>query len=50
MHIPNIHALNRILTHDPGFLASEDILCLRPLGYCDRLINQLKEEIAELEI
>jgi hypothetical protein len=37
-HIPNIHALCVIRTHDPGFRASEDSTCLRPLGYRDRLI------------
>jgi hypothetical protein len=36
IHIPNIHALSGIRTHDPGFRASEDSTCLRPLGYCDR--------------
>jgi hypothetical protein len=38
---PNIHALSEIRTHDPGFLASEDSTCLRPLGYRDRLIGLL---------
>jgi hypothetical protein len=33
---PNIHALNGIRTHDPGFRGSEDSACLRPLGYRDR--------------
>jgi hypothetical protein len=33
IHTPNIHALCRIRTHDPGFRASEDSSCLRPLGY-----------------
>jgi hypothetical protein len=36
-HIPNIHTLCGIRTHDPGFRASEDSTCLRPLGYRDRL-------------
>jgi hypothetical protein len=31
IHIPNIHA------HNPGFRASEESRCLRPLGYHDRL-------------
>jgi hypothetical protein len=31
-----IHILWRIRTHDPGFRASEDSACLRPLGYRDR--------------
>jgi hypothetical protein len=35
IHIPNIHALCGIRTHDPGFLASEDSTCLRPLCYRD---------------
>jgi hypothetical protein len=34
--ILNIHALSGIRTHDPGFRASEDSACLRPLGYRDR--------------
>jgi hypothetical protein len=38
IHIPHIHALCRIRTHDPGFRASEDSTCLRQLGYCDRLV------------
>jgi hypothetical protein len=33
---PNINALSGIWTHDPGFRASEDSACLRPLGYRDR--------------
>jgi hypothetical protein len=32
----NIHALSGIRTHDPGFRASEDSVCLRKLGYRDR--------------
>jgi hypothetical protein len=38
-HIPNMHALCGILTHDHGFRAREDSTCLRPLGYRDRLTN-----------
>jgi hypothetical protein len=37
IHIPNIHALCGIRTHDPGFRAIEDSTCPRPLGYRDRL-------------
>jgi hypothetical protein len=36
IHIPNIHALSEIRTHDPGFRASEDGTCLRPLGMFKR--------------
>jgi hypothetical protein len=36
IHIPNIHTLCGIRTHDPGFRASEDSICHRPLGYRDR--------------
>jgi hypothetical protein len=36
IHLPNIHALCEIRSHDPGFRASEDNTCLRPLGYRDR--------------
>jgi hypothetical protein len=32
----NIHVLSGIRIHDPGFRASEDNACLRPLGYRDR--------------
>jgi hypothetical protein len=35
-HTLNIHALSGIRTHDPGFRASEDNACVRPLGYRDR--------------
>jgi hypothetical protein len=35
-HTPNTDALSGIRTHDPGFRASEDSTCLRPLGYRDR--------------
>jgi hypothetical protein len=41
MHIPNIHALCGIRTHDSGFRASEDSTCLRLLGYRDRLKGAL---------
>jgi hypothetical protein len=33
--------MSGIRTHDPGFGASEDSACLRPLGYCDRLCPYL---------
>jgi hypothetical protein len=33
---PDMHGLNGIRIHDPSVLASEDILCLRPRGYCNR--------------
>jgi hypothetical protein len=33
----DIHALCGIRTYDPSVRASEDISCLRPLGYCDQL-------------
>jgi hypothetical protein len=36
IHTTNIHALCGIRTHAPGFRASEDSTCLRPLGYRDR--------------
>jgi hypothetical protein len=35
-HIPNIHTLCGIRTHDPGSRASEDNECRRLLGYRDR--------------
>jgi hypothetical protein len=37
IHTSNIHALNRIRTHDPSVRASEDSSCHVPRGYCDRL-------------
>jgi hypothetical protein len=37
IHTLNIHALCGIRTYDPSFRASEDSICLRPHGYCDRL-------------
>jgi hypothetical protein len=39
IHTPNIHALCRIRTHDPGFRASENSACFRPLDYRDRLVG-----------
>jgi hypothetical protein len=36
IHIPNIHALSGIRTHDPSVRASEDSSCIRPRGHCDR--------------
>jgi hypothetical protein len=36
IHTPNVHALCGIRTHDPGYRASEDSSCLRPLDYRDR--------------
>jgi hypothetical protein len=38
IHTPNMYALCRNRTHDPGFRASEDSTCLivRPLGYRGR--------------
>jgi hypothetical protein len=41
IHIPNIHVLCGIRTHDPSFRASEDSLCFRTLGYWDRQRNGL---------
>jgi hypothetical protein len=35
----NIHALSGIRTHHTSVPESEDILCLRPRGHCDRLIQ-----------
>jgi hypothetical protein len=42
-HTPNIHALSGIRTLDPGFRASEDSTCPRPLGYCDRPFSIYKK-------
>jgi hypothetical protein len=36
IHIRNTHALCGIRTHEPGFRASEDSTCFRPLDYLDR--------------
>jgi hypothetical protein len=35
-HMPNVHALCGIRTHDPGFRTSENSACLRQFGYRDR--------------
>jgi hypothetical protein len=35
----DIHALSGIRNHDPSVRASEDSLCLRPHGHCDRHNN-----------
>jgi hypothetical protein len=52
IHTPNIHALSWIRTHDPGFRASEDSTCLRPLGNRDRpyskYTNLISDEFTEL--
>jgi hypothetical protein len=37
----DIHALSRILTHDPNVRESEECSCLRPRGHCDRLYNYI---------
>jgi hypothetical protein len=36
IHIPDIHALCGIRTHDPGFWVSKDSTCLRRFSYRDR--------------
>jgi hypothetical protein len=36
----NIHVLSVIRAHGPGVRASENSLCLRPLGYRDRLCDK----------
>jgi hypothetical protein len=41
IYIPNIHVVCGIRAHDPGFRASEDSTCLRPLGYRNRLLQTL---------
>jgi hypothetical protein len=41
IYTPNIHAFCGIRNHDPSVRASENISCLRPRGYCDRLKDQL---------
>jgi hypothetical protein len=46
-HTPNIHALYGIRIHDSSFRASEDSLCLRPLGYCDRLRRNILPSISD---
>jgi hypothetical protein len=38
IHTRNNHAPSGIRTRDPSVRASEDSSCLRPLGYCDRLL------------
>jgi hypothetical protein len=46
---PNIHTLSRIRIHDPGFRASEDSACLRPLCYRDRQLNGLIENNSDFK-
>jgi hypothetical protein len=41
----NIHASSRIRTYDPSVRASEDSLCLRPLGYRDRHWSHIHTEL-----
>jgi hypothetical protein len=41
IYTPNIHALSGIRTHDPSVRASEDGSCLKPRGYCDRLLTPI---------
>jgi hypothetical protein len=43
-HTPNIHVLSGIRTHDPSVRTSEDSSCLRPRGYCDRLVLSLSPD------
>jgi hypothetical protein len=45
IHIPNINALCGIRTHDPGFRASEDSICLRRRGYSDRPQEDIGRQI-----
>jgi hypothetical protein len=47
-HIPNIHALSGIPTHDHSVRAREDTSCLRPLGYRDRLIAKLLDYVSNM--
>jgi hypothetical protein len=42
IYTPNIHVLSGIRTHDHNVRASEDISCLRPLGYRDRHLRELR--------
>jgi hypothetical protein len=46
----DIHALSWIRTHDPSVRASEDSLCLRQRGYCDRLFVLLMGLFATVNI
>jgi hypothetical protein len=40
-HNTDIYASSVIRTHDPSVQASEGGSCLRPLGHCDRQMDQL---------
>jgi hypothetical protein len=44
IHTPNIHALSGIRAHDPGFRASENSSCLRPVGYRDLLRTSIQDQ------
>jgi hypothetical protein len=41
----DIHVLNGIRTHDPSVPTSEVSSCLRPRGRCDRLAEDVRQEI-----
>jgi hypothetical protein len=43
-----IHALSGIRTHDPSIRASEESLCLKPRGYCDRQLLHIHENVSLL--
>jgi hypothetical protein len=45
IHTLNIHSLSGSRTHHPSDRASEDSSCLRPRGYCDRVMFLLAVEI-----
>jgi hypothetical protein len=49
INTPNIHALSGMRTHDPSVRASEDSLCLRPRGHCDRLASELAKTVHALD-
>jgi hypothetical protein len=44
----NIHALSGIRTHDPGFRASKDSTCIRPIGYRDLRMGKVHDKIEAL--
>jgi hypothetical protein len=47
-HIPNIHTLSGIQTHEPSVRSSKENSCHRPRGHSDRLFSSLLTIILSL--
>jgi hypothetical protein len=44
----DIHGLSGIRTHDPSFWASEESLCLRPRGTCNRQLIKYRDKFTSV--